>query len=77
MGDILCRYFDARGELIHDEVQERVIAMPMQVMNDPDKLVIGVAGGPSKVEAIHAALLKKYISVLVTDEGTAAKLLRR
>ena len=77
VGDILCRYFDARGELIQDEVQERVIAMPMQVMNDPDKLVIGVAGGPSKVEAIHAALLKKYISVLVTDEGTAAKLLRR
>jgi len=77
VGDILCRYFDAAGETIDDEVQERVIGVPMQVMCDQGKLVIGVAGGPSKVAAIQGALLKKYINVLITDERTAAKLLRR
>jgi hypothetical protein len=41
------------------------------------KDIKGVAGGPSKVEAVHAALLKKYVNVLITDEGTAAELLRR
>ncbi|MFI5368192.1 MAG: sugar-binding domain-containing protein [Spirochaetia bacterium] len=35
-----------------------------------------MAGGPSKVRAIRAALLKKYINVLITDEGTARDLMR-
>jgi lsr operon transcriptional repressor len=77
VGDILCRYFDAGGQIIDDEVQERIIGIPLQAMLDRGKLVIGVAGGASKVAAIHAALLKKYINVLVTDEKTAAELLRR
>jgi lsr operon transcriptional repressor len=76
VGDVLCRYFNAKGEIIDDEVQERVIGIPVEVMHEPDKLVIGVAGGASKVKAIHAALLKKYINVLVTDEETSAELLR-
>ena len=73
VGDILCRYFDARGEMIDDEVQDRVIGIPMSVMEDQRKIVIGVAGGPSKVGAIHAALLKKYINVLITDEGNRGR----
>jgi lsr operon transcriptional repressor len=76
VGDILCRYFNAQGEIIDDEVQKRVIGIPVEVMREPDKLVIGVAGGASKVTAIHAALLKKYVNVLITDEETAAELLR-
>ncbi len=76
VGDILCRYFDANGNVIEDEVHDRVIGIPMEVFGDPQKLIIGVAGGSAKVPAIRAALLKKYINVLVTDEGTAAKLLR-
>lgn len=76
VGDVLCRYFDARGEIIDDEVQERVIGISVEVMHEPQKLVIGVAGGASKMQAIRAALLKKYINVLVTDEQTAAELLR-
>ena len=76
VGDILCRYFDAMGEFVDDEVHDRVIGIPMEVFADERKLLIGVAGGDAKVDPIHAALLKKYINVLITDEGTAAKLLR-
>ena len=76
VGDILCRYFDAEGRLIEDDVHDRVIGIPMDVFGDQRKLIIGVAGGAGKVQAIRAALLKKYINVLITDEGTAAKLLR-
>ena len=76
VGDILCRYFDANGDFIDDEVHDRVIGIPMDVMGDPKKLIIGVAGGPSKVHAIRAALLKKYVNVLITDEGTARELMR-
>ncbi|MFI5367384.1 MAG: sugar-binding transcriptional regulator, partial [Spirochaetia bacterium] len=63
VGDILCRYFDSHGDFIDDDVHDRVIGIPMDVMGDPKKLIIGVAGGPSKVRAIRAALLKKYINV--------------
>jgi lsr operon transcriptional repressor len=77
VGDILCRYFDAKGEIIEDDVHNRVIGIPMDVFGDDRKLIIGVAGGPAKVAAIRAALLKKYINVLVTDEGTANELLRQ
>jgi lsr operon transcriptional repressor len=76
VGDILCRYFDAAGNVIDDEVHDRVIGIPMEVFADQRKLIIGVGGGGAKVPAIRAALLKKYINVLVTDEGTAAELLR-
>ena len=39
--------------------------------------VIGVAGGPMKVDAILAALRGKYLDVLITDEDTAQALLER
>jgi len=57
-------------------VHDRVIGIPMDVLGDDRKLIIAVAGGPSKVTAIRAALLKKYFNVLITDEGTARELLR-
>jgi DNA-binding transcriptional regulator LsrR (DeoR family) len=76
VGDILCRYFDASGEFIEDDVHDRVIGIPMEVFGDDRKLIIGVAGGAAKVAAIRAALLKKYINVLITDEDTAIELLR-
>jgi lsr operon transcriptional repressor len=76
VGDILCRYFDERGEFIDDEVHSRVIGIPMEVFNDQRKLIIAVAGGSAKVKAIRAALLKKYINVLITNESTAVELLR-
>jgi lsr operon transcriptional repressor len=76
VGDILCRYFDARGQVIDDEVHDRVIGIPMEVFGDERKLIIGVGGGTAKVNALRAALIRKYINVLITDEGTAAELLR-
>jgi lsr operon transcriptional repressor len=77
VGDILCRYFDADGRFIDDEVNDRVIGIPMETFRDKRKLIIGVAGGPAKVKAIRAALLRKYINVLITDENTALELLRK
>ena len=59
MGDILCRYFDAQGQIIDDEVHDRVIGIPMEVFGDERKLIIGVAGGAAKVDAIRAALLRE------------------
>ena len=76
VGDILSRYFDGGGNFIDDDVHDRVIGIPMDVLGDQNRLIIAVAGGPPKVKAIRAALAKKYINVLITDEGTARELLR-
>jgi lsr operon transcriptional repressor len=76
VGDILCRYFDAEGQFVKDDVHDRVIGIPTEVFGDERKLIIGVAGGEGKVVAIRAALLKRYVNVLITDEATAVALLR-
>jgi len=36
-----------------------------------------VAGGPGKVDAIHAALKADIVNVLITDQDTAEELARR
>jgi len=75
VGDILSRFFNAQGDLVDDEIHERVISVPIDKLRDTDKIVIGIAGGPLKLNAIQGALNGKYINVLITDEETAQKLL--
>lgn len=77
VGDILCRFFDANGNIIEDEVHDRVIGIPIDMLRDERKICIGVAGGASKIGAIIAAMRQKYINVLITDENTATDLMRR
>jgi len=75
VGDILSQFFNSKGELVDDEIHERVISIPIDKLKDKGKIVIGIAGGPSKFDAIRGALNGKYINVLITDEETAQKLL--
>lgn len=75
VGDILSRFFNAQGDLVDDEIHERVISVPIDKLRDMGKIVIGIAGGPLKLNAIQGALNGKYINVLITDEETAQKLL--
>ena len=75
VGDILSRFFNAQGDLVDDEIHERVISIPIDKLKNKDKIVIAIAGGPSKFDAIRGALNGKYINVLITDEETAEKLL--
>jgi DNA-binding transcriptional regulator LsrR (DeoR family) len=76
VGDILGRFFDANGDLVSDEVHDRVIGIPIRVLKEEKRTVIGVAGGASKIEAIRAALKQNYVNVLVTDEWSASELLK-
>jgi Putative sugar-binding domain len=43
----------------------------------PDSSIVAVAGGPSKLKAIRAALQAKLIDVIVTDHVTATELLNK
>lgn len=74
VGDIALRFFDAQGQPIQSEIDQRVIGITLEQLKQTRR-VVGVAGGPGKFAAILGALRGKFINVLITDSLTAEKLL--
>ncbi len=64
-------YFDKTGHVIH---KQRTIGLQLDELGE-EKLVISVAGGASKAEAISAYMKYRPSDVLITDEGAAKRLL--
>jgi DNA-binding transcriptional regulator LsrR (DeoR family) len=74
VGDICYNFINKKGEASSISWNERVISLELEQMKEIP-LVIGVACGLEKVQAIKAALEGKLVHVLVTDELTAKALL--
>ena len=74
VGDILTHFIDKDGKPIHSDVEERLFSTPLETLKSLNN-VIGISGGPQKVEAIRAALKGGYLDVLITDEETAMQLI--
>ncbi len=74
VGDILCQFFNERGEALDLPLHDRVIGVKLAGLSRADK-VVAAAGGIQKVQAIHAALRGTFVGILITDETTAAGLL--
>jgi DNA-binding transcriptional regulator LsrR (DeoR family) len=75
VGDISGRFFDRNGLQLRHEVNGRVIALDLDEFSKVPARVLAAAG-PSKVEAIAAALRGGLATVLVTDVDTAHALIR-
>jgi DNA-binding transcriptional regulator LsrR (DeoR family) len=75
VGDVCLRFFDAAGQPVISSLEQRVIGITTDELRAVPR-VIGVAGGSSKVGAIRAALLGKWVDVLITDLQTASELAR-
>lgn len=76
VGDILGYFFDASGEIIPDmQIHQELIGLSLSALATIPT-VVGVAGGVPKAEAIVAALKGGYINALVTDQDTAAEMLK-
>lgn len=73
VGEITGWVLDRDGRLLDDEINDRVTSIPIQP--EHEQLVIGVAGGRSKVGAIRAALRGRWLSGLITDEEVARAVL--
>jgi DNA-binding transcriptional regulator LsrR (DeoR family) len=74
VGDICMRFFDAKGAVVDADVHDRVVGIdPEQLRQVPRR--IGVAGGLRKHSAVRAALLGRWVNVLVTDVDEARRLL--
>jgi DNA-binding transcriptional regulator LsrR (DeoR family) len=76
VGDILSHFIDIDGNLVDTDLEKRLMSPPLTEIENYNN-VIGVAGGPHKVDAIRAVLNAKYLAVLITDETTAASVLKR
>jgi len=73
VGEIAGWAFDQYGALLQKGTNSRVAGVPLE--QPAQRLVIGVAGGVKKAEAILAALQGKLITGLITDEAVAQAIL--
>ena len=74
VGDVCLRFFDTDGQVVHSEIDDRVMGISLEELKKIDR-VVGVTGGPKKFGAIRAALKGKIINVLVTDHLSAKRVL--
>ncbi|MBS7544175.1 sugar-binding transcriptional regulator [Ancylobacter oerskovii] len=70
VGEVAGRIFDAEGRYLDLAINRRLGGMQAPPTR-PDRPVIGIAAGPSKIPAIAAALRSGILNGLVTDEATA------
>lgn len=73
VGDVLCRFIDADGNVIDHPVNERVVAVDPRDLRGARKLVLA-SGGWQKYEVIRGAMRLLKPHVLITDELVAEKL---
>lgn len=75
VGDVFSHFFDAGGDICDSSLAGRIVSMPIDLLKNVP-YSIGVAGGKLKAEAIHGALLGKYVNILITDETAAERILK-
>lgn len=73
-GDICSRFFDEKGEICDEQINNRTIGISLDALKQKEKSIL-VAGGSHKVKAIKGALKGKCANILITDQYTAKKLL--
>ena len=70
VGEVAGRIFDVDGRYMELAINDRLGGMHVP-SSGPDRPVIGIAAGPSKIPAIAAALRGGIINGLISDEPTA------
>jgi DNA-binding transcriptional regulator LsrR (DeoR family) len=68
-GEMLGHFFDAGGNVVETELSSRSISLPPEDLRGRN--IVAIAGGPSKVAGIRAALASGFLKGLITDELTA------
>ena len=73
IGDILCRFINAKGQVLDHPVNDRVIAADPRDLRSARRIVLA-SGGWNKTRAILAAIRLLKPEVLITDENVAERL---
>ncbi|MEJ5902575.1 sugar-binding transcriptional regulator [Ochrobactrum teleogrylli] len=74
IGDVLCRFVNARGEIVDHQVNDRVIAVHPETLRSARKVVLA-SGGWQKLAVFKAAMKLLRPNIIVTDEVVAERLL--
>ena len=74
VGDVVGHFIDANGDIVDHPLNRRTVAISLEDLRGIRKVVM-VAGGRKKIEIMRAALRGRYVTVLVTDEHSAKRLL--
>jgi DNA-binding transcriptional regulator LsrR (DeoR family) len=75
VAEIVGRAYDADGRLIEGLTNDRVVSAPLP--SREARLVVALAKGDRKLPGIRAALNRRLVNGLITDEATVEKLLAR
>ena len=75
VGDLCSQFINARGKLVDHPINRRVIALGLEDLARVPTVVLA-SGGLEKLHVLHAVLSLGIVSILVTDETTAAHLLQ-
>ena len=70
VGDLLGTPYDQSGRFVDADFMKRTILIDFRDLKRTP-VVVGIAGGSHKVEAILGALRGGYLNTLITDESTA------
>ena len=73
VGEIVGWAFDAQGKFIEGLTNDRVASAPLP--SRETSMVVAIAIGERKVPGIRAALSRRLVNGLITDEGTAEAIL--
>ena len=73
VGEVLCRFIDANGQIIDHPLNDRVLAIDPRALSSAKKIIL-TAGGWEKLEIISATLKLLKPHVLITDESVAERL---
>jgi DNA-binding transcriptional regulator LsrR (DeoR family) len=73
-GELTGWVFDSEGEIIDGGINRRLTSIPPRI--PAAALTVVAAVGKAKVAAIQAALKGRLLNGLITDEATAAAILR-
>ena len=74
VGDIMGRFVDREGNIADTELDDRTIGLRLGALAGKER-VIGVAAGEDKHLIAASCLRAGYVTDIVTDEGTALRIL--
>jgi len=73
-GHMCGQFYDIQGQLLDVDLNRRAIGIGIKALANIE-VVVAIAGGEAKAEAILGALRGRYLNVLVTDDAAASKVL--
>jgi deoxyribonucleoside regulator len=74
VGHMCGQFFDIQGQLLDIDINQCAISIGIKALANIE-VVVAVAGGEVKAEAILGALRGQYLNILVTDDAAASRVL--